>query len=508
MTEINSEINLIDMLFMLCGHWKSIACAMLAGAVLVAGIGTLKWRQQEKSEMVGAENVQSENTESGEMTEEAERLRKEALISSYQNRIAAGWEQYETLNTYLENSPLQRLDAENVYQQVSLYEITVEESEQAMHRMALLQEAYQDMASDETLYRAVGDSLGLDIAPQFLGELIGIEQKLIEEPLTYTGMEDNGYLMQDRASGVMTVRVLGSTSWECTRISRAIDAELQKYYQVLRGRVGEHSVEKLMLSECKIRKPDIIQKKADMRNQMMEQLKTIDDLEKKITALEEELKKDTELSIGRKIQESVILSLVLGMLFGGACVCVYWSIHYLFDGKMHNADLLSHLSGRTGYGLRTFTDKKMNRLEKLRLGGVSLPIREVGELAALAETELALALERQLPEAEAQQVPGKQLLERNTRLTNERCFALISSQKLPEYEAFAKKLSESAKKQDITLLLFAGDAHSAECLDVIAKADSIIWIEKKDASAEEQARKIRELCCLHQTSVLMNVCVL
>lgn len=508
MTEINSEINLIDMLFMLCGHWKSIACAMLAGAVLVAGIGTLKWRQQEKSEMVGAENVQSENTESGEMTEEAERLRKEALISSYQNRIAAGWEQYEALNTYLENSPLQRLDAENVYQQVSLYEITVEESEQAMHRMALLQEAYQDMASDETLYRAVGDSLGLDIAPQFLGELIGIEQKLIEEPLTYTGMEDNGYLMQDRASGVMTVRVLGSTSWECTRISRAIDAELQKYYQVLRGRIGKHSVEKLMLSECKIRKPDIIQKKADMRNQMMEQLKTIDDLEKKITALEEELEKDTELSIGRKKQQSAILSLVLGMLFEGACVCVYWSIHYLFDGKMHNADLLSHLSGRTGYGLRTFTDKKMNWLEKLCLGGVSLPIREVEELAALAETELALALERQLPEAEVQQVPGKQLLERNTRLTNERCFALISSQKLPEYEAFAKKLSESAKKQDITLLLFAGDAHSAECLDVIAKADSIIWIEKKDASAEEQVRKIRELCCLHQTSVLMNVCVL
>lgn len=463
------EVNLVDMLCMLCRHWKSIICVAIVGAALAVGIGTLELKNQE-------ETVDAESTEV---------ILEEELLTSYKNRIAVNWEQYKICNTYLEKSPLQKFNAEEVFQQTNLYAVSVEDMEQAAYRVALLQEAYQDMASDYKLYDAIRNIMDIDTEIQFLGELVGIEQKRMAEPSIYAGMSDSTYQVPDSAPGVLSIRVLGRTRQECNEMSKAVDEVLQTYYAALCGQIGEHTLEKLATSTRTIRKPDIVQTRVDMQKEMGENLKTIEDLEKKITSLEETLQKQDTEKEPKKILNPKLL-FVLGILLGAIAGCAYWGIHYLFDGKMHNTELLYYVSDKSGYGLSAFSQKKKSWLEKLfiRFGTERLPVREIDELIALAEKEMQL-------------VQG-----------NEKPFAIISSMQTAEYEVFSAKLREIGQKHNMELHFYAGDAYSAECLEVISEAQGVIWMEQKDASKNEQIRKIGELCRQHEVPVIMNLCIL
>ena len=91
---------------------------------------------------------------------------------------------------------------------------------------------------------------------------------------------------------------------------------------------------------------------------------------------------------------------------------------------------------------------------------------------------------------------------------NEKPFAIISSMQTAEYKVFSAKLREIGQKHNMELHFYAGDAYSAECLEVISEAQGVIWMEQKDASKNEQIRKIGELCRQHEVPVIMNLCVL
>lgn len=466
------EVNLVDMLCMLCRHWKSIICVAVAGAILAYGVGKLEGNIQEET----AETVEAE-------AEDA--LLQETLLTSYQNRIAANWERYETNQTYLDNSPLQTYDAENVFQQIDLYGIMVEESQQAAYRVALLQEAYQDITGDARLYDALQKAMGIDTESQFMGEVMSIEQNRMAEPSIYAGMNDSEYQAPESAPGILSVKVHGRSRQECEEMSRAIYEVLRIYYEELSGQIGEHSLEKLTTSARTIRRPDIIQTRVDKQREMGESLKEIEDLEKKITALEETMEKESgEKDASKKLSPKVLV--VIGIVLGGIAGCAYWGFRYLFDGKMHNTELLYYVSGKSGYGLSAFSQKKKSWLEKLwmRFGTERLPVREIDELIALAEKEMQL-------------VKG-----------NEKPFAIISSMQTAEYKVFSAKLREIGQKHNMELHFYAGDAYSAECLEVISEVQGVIWMEQKDASKNEQIRKIGELCKQHEVPVIMNLCVL
>lgn len=466
------EVNLVDMLGMLCRHWKSIICVAVAGAFLAFGFGKIE------------EKIQEDTAEKTEVESEDVAL-QEALLTSYQNRIAANWEQYETNQIYLDNSPLQTYDAENVFQQVDLYEVTVEESQQAAYRVALLQEAYQDITGDARLYDALQEAMGINTESRFMAEVVAIEQKRMAEPSIYAGMQDVSYEAPESAPGVLSVKVHGRNSQECEEMSRAIEGLLQIYHRELSGKIGKHSVKKLTTSKRTIRRTDIVQTRVDKQREMGESLKEIEDLEKKITALEETMEKESgEQDAPKKMNPKIWV--VLGVLLGGIAGCAYWGIGYLFDGKMHNAELLQTASGKNGYGLQGTIEKKKNPLEKmlLCLSLAGLPIREIHELAEIGAKELQLAGD------------------------SKGSFAVISSEETREYEIFSVELKAMAETQGISLRFFTGDAYSVACLETISEVQGIIWMERKDCTKVSQIRKIKELCIQQDVPVVMNICIL
>lgn len=472
------EIDIKDLLWMLFHRWKIIAGAAAAGVVLavLAGIfGMFGMKNQE-----AAVSVQEE-------TESVSTKLEEALCASYQNRIDASWERYETCRTYLEQSPLQKLDAENLFWQVDLYAVSAEEADQAAYRVALLQEAYQSMASDDRLYEEIRRVLDMESEVVLLGEVISIEQRRMAEPSVYAGMSDEGRAVPESAPGILAVKVLGRTPRECAEMSRAAQDVLLTYYDTLRNEIGEHTLKKISGSVRKVRRPDIVQTRLDMQKEMGELLKQIEELEKQQLAFEQRRMEDTaqEAEEETKKEPAFGLYLLLGALLGGSAACACLAIRYLFDGKMHSAQTLSIITGKSGYGLLKDTDQKVSWLDK-RLHSFqrgALPVRNMEELAGLAEKEMQLA-------------------------GGEKPFAVISSVSAKEYELFCEKLRTVSQAHGRKMYFYAGDACSAECLDVISGAQGIIWLEQKDVSRNGQIRKIEELCRVYEVPVLMNLCIL
>lgn len=478
------EVDLTDMLCMLCGHWKSILCTALLGAVLAAGIG--KWSTKDVNITDTKETIAIQETvdEKDTITENTKEALQEELYTSYQNRIAASWEQYEACRRYLERSPLQQMDAENVCQQKNLYVISADDAKQAAYRVSLLQEAYQDMLSDDELYDALQSAVQLDTDRSFLGELISIEQRRMAEPSIYAGISDSMYQIPDSAPGIMSIRIWGGSRQECESMGRAVDEVLQTYHARLCQQIGDHTLEKLSVSARMIRKPDIIQTRLDKRQEMGECLKNIEDLENKLEALEKEQAVWKKENGVKKVYDIKWL-LALGGVAGCIAGCAYFGICYLFDGKMHDPSLLSVFAGKQCYGMQGIASKK-NRLCRwqMRCGREKLPVREMDELLALAEKELQL------------------LHGEKKRL------AFVSTMQSAEYTAFAEKLQLIGKSLGAELDFYTGDAYLAECLDRISSADGVIWMEQKDVSRNVQIQKIGELCGQHQVPVVMSMCVL
>lgn len=470
------EINIMDLLCMLFEHWKYIVAAAVIGAVLAVGIGKLTMKDQEEAV----------NNSGQEEIEAVQEELEEELLASYENRIAVSWEKYQTSKRYLEKSPLQKLDAEEIYQQVSLYAVSVEEADQAAYRVALLQEAYQSMALDGRLYEEIRRVLGMETEIQLLGEVISIEQRRMAEPSVYAGMSDESGTVPESAPGILSVKVLGRTPRECAEMSKAAQEVLLTYYDTLRDEIGEHTLQKLSGSVRKVRRPDIVQTRLDMQREMGELLKQIDELEKQQLEFMKVWQKETQtMEKGTKKEPAFGLYLLLGALLGGAVACVCLAIQYLFDGKMHSAQTLSIITGKSGYGLSKDTDQKVSWLDK-RLRSFqrgALPVRNMEELAGLAEKEMQLA-------------------------GGEKPFAVISSVSAKEYELFCEKLRTVSQAHGRKMCFYAGDACSAECLDVISGAQGIIWLEQKDVSRNGQIRKIEELCRVYEVPVLMNLCIL
>lgn len=465
------EVDLTDMLCMLCRRWKSLLCMALLGAVLAAGCGT--W-------VIKATDQNSTDSTEENMKEALQ----EELLASYQNRIAVSWEQYEACRTYLEKSPLQQMDAENICQQRNLYVISADDEKQAAYRVSLLLEAYQDMLSDGTLYAALQNAVQFDTDTAFLGELIGIEQRRMTEPSIYAGIADSMYQIPDSAPGIMAIRLWGSTWQECEDMSAAVDETLQAYHEKLRQQLGEHTIEKLTVSKKTIRKPDIIQTRLDKQREMGECLKNIEELEKQMATLEQEQSGLAQENKAEKVPDIKWL-LVLGCALGIFTGCAYFGIRYLFDGKMHNPSLLSTFAGKQCYGMRSIASKT-DWVLRLRLhsGMEKLPVREMDELLALTEKELQL-------------LHGEK-----------KKFAFVSTVQSAEYTAFAEKLQAIGENLALELAFYTGDAYLAECLDAISGAAGVIWLEQKDISKNTQIQKLGELCRQHQIPVVLSMCVL
>ena len=220
--ETEREINLIDMVFYLFRHWRSLTAAVLTGVLLGGGICVFK---AEVVEMTPEQAVLAGTYEAPPETQI--RMSQGSLY----RRL------YEKQAEYLRESFIMQMDANRVYTG------TVEYYLSAGNDTRLLSEKLKNILNDHELILELRDIIGVEKELQYIQELLGCQIETNDSAV-------DGEIQETHKDAVITYRVSFGDKNVCDAILQAIERrvefladEYQADYEVSRFEIINDGIE-------------------------------------------------------------------------------------------------------------------------------------------------------------------------------------------------------------------------------------------------------------------------
>lgn len=213
------EIDLMDLLYRLCGQWKKIAACSLVLAVLLGGYGCRKGFDK-------TDEIDSDMQGEIVLTEEEE----QAVASAV--RLES---EIEGLETYLENSMLMQIEPYHKSKYIMLYSV----SRAKRQELPKITESYLNYlinggAAGE-LSRQKND---WKMDKSYLAEMISAYHKTYNLP--YLAVADETADSSQTAESLFYVEVMGINAGEAERMARDLQKILEKYSGEVNETAGIH----------------------------------------------------------------------------------------------------------------------------------------------------------------------------------------------------------------------------------------------------------------------------
>lgn len=312
-------IDLRDLFFHLCYHWRSFIVAALIGAIL---LGAYQYFSIEKMHREGKLTKE-------EKQYEIDLEDYQNAVKNARNNIRTYTQQRKEKNNYLDQSVYMTLDSQNVWHAYKTYFISMD---QAM--LDALPEGIQEDPADHVaaVYTSTLKS-GLDA--EEMEALLGTGKKEYINELVS--------VVVDNAANTVSVRVIGP---EAEVVTKQLDYFVNRLFDVSQPQaqmVGAHTLV-LVNEEVYSRTDSDLSDKQNSLNQEIASLeKAISDQREELNELEE---KEEPKAPGKHLVRFAGIGFILGVIL---LVCIYL-VKYVVGGKLHIANELSEHYNLPLYG--------------------------------------------------------------------------------------------------------------------------------------------------------------
>lgn len=363
------KVNLIDMMFYLLRHWRTLFVAFALGALLGIGIYIIK----EPNE---AEKLNIEFIEEAEGKYDLDADVKESTELAYKYR-----QLYASQLKYNKNSIIMQMDPNSVYKGSLEYYVSADNDTR------LLGEFFQNILKDSNFLKSIKNSGGLDCDLQFVSEILNCSLNQAD----YQVLNMSGEKKDSSHNLIISYNILYNDPKACERMLEVISDKVEKLNQELQEQYGEYEFIKTNDTlEISVNN-DILNKQKTSVDAINNYLNNITRLEGTFSEedmeyyesvyLSREAEKDEEVSleVNNKVLESSTRDVFKWGLAGVflACVCwgVYYIVKYLFNTNIKNSKELSCMYGIQTLGIveAPATPKKgidgfLSKLDRKRKG--------------------------------------------------------------------------------------------------------------------------------------------
>lgn len=247
--EPEGELDLAALLWDLLSQWKAILIVALVLALAIPGLKLIKDGRAYSSAQAAQKEQEAEQ---GSMSaEERREAALEGLSAKDRQTVEYLAQEQELVNaqkSYLENSVL--MNTNPVNQRILLLSYLIQANDGS--ELQPLASAYASHLRNEPSLAKVGEALGLDADPSYIGELITTSL-----PTSYDSAS---------TSLVITINVALPSEADATVAEQAIDEVVQHGHDALASSVGEHEIRLVSNSETYQYNADAVNRKTSAIN--------------------------------------------------------------------------------------------------------------------------------------------------------------------------------------------------------------------------------------------------
>lgn len=363
------KVNLIDMMFYLLRHWRTLFVAFALGTLLGIGIYIIKEPEEaEKSSIESVEEVEEKYDVDVDV--------KESMELAYKYR-----QLYASQLKYNKNSVIMQMDPNSVYKGTLEYYVSADYSTR------LLGEFFQNILSDSNFLKSIKSSGNLDCDLQFVQEILSCSLNQAD----YQVLNMSSEKKDSSHNLIISYYVLYNDQKACKKMLEVISDKVEELNQELQEQYGEYEFIKTNDTlEISISN-DVLNKQKTSVDAINNYLNNITRLEGTFSEedleyyeavyLSREAENDEEVSldVNNEVLESSTRDVVKWVLAGIflACVCwgVYYIIKYLFNTNIKTTKELSYMYGIQTLGIIEIpaTQKKgidgfLSKLDRKRKG--------------------------------------------------------------------------------------------------------------------------------------------
>lgn len=254
------ELDLLDMLFYVLSHWRSIIVFAIIGALLIGGVATLK-------SMSGINTGQSEKTTQLEQPTHEEQLQAvESKLTEVQKAsvlsVISDEEEYAIRKEYLECSAIMQMNPNNVYRIELIYVVEAEDISSGYN----LASVYADLINGVGLTKWVEEQTG--IPAMGVDELVTAESK---SRLTILTGEDYGGQGRDS----LKVNIINVSEEKCSELANLIENYIDSQYEMMETEFGMHDVALLSKTNATVFDTAIADRQVTYSNTLVSLLNSI-----------------------------------------------------------------------------------------------------------------------------------------------------------------------------------------------------------------------------------------
>ena len=378
------EIDLLDLIYYVSMHWRSILVAALVGmAALGVFSAVTAQKSVQKAKLATIESMQKdlmkEYEEDGTYDTQQKREDRLALVETVAEQIKAYDVVIDAQNQYLNGSVFARENVTNLHCRNLQYLITVDGNK--MTYLDGLADAYKGVIQSDAVYAKVADKTGREVEKEFASECIVID-KILEDRLSknteakstsvnvysVTGEDatSSDEELQNGAAIILNVLVMGPSDEFADAVAKAVTEAVEGSSASINESITAHTIANVGDNAFTKYSNEFATKKSDAVGAIKARR---DDKAKLVTNLTE-----TEASYMNMIvdeirikeneeepQQKVGISkkmIALGFIGGAAVLFVIWAAAYVLCGKLAGASVVEGISDTRTYSIKVSADKK------------------------------------------------------------------------------------------------------------------------------------------------------
>lgn len=464
------EINLVDLMFYLLKHWKSLLIVTILGVLLGVGIWKVKGASPDKGAAVDEllESEEDMNVVAEQLKIAPDVIRNMELAYQYRGL-------YEGQINYNQNSILMKLDPNEVYTGTLRYYVSAGDNTE------LLSLLYQNMISKREFIHKIKESASIDCEEQYVRELINCSLSGSDAPII--SIDGTETVPQ---SVLISYSVVYSNTEVCEKVLQIIREEAAALQAECQEKYGEYTQETVFDGVQFVADNSRLDKQKSDIDVMNACLTNITKLETNFTDEEmayyetvylgrdeedildkEEVEEEVEQTVPAK--SSVAKWLLIGIMLGIVCWGGFYLVKYLFDKRVKYAEEVSNYYGLHLIGRYKPEDSKLKGIDKLQEQIVN---RNMGS-------------------------NSREYIASAMNILDEKTLLLIGDLKDQDVETFVKGLIEKCSKAEYGNLM----QNDSEALERAKDKAGVILCVHKGKTTHTEIQRELEICRLQ------NICV-
>lgn len=478
------QIDLKDMFWAICEHWRAIIVAAIIGAVLVTGVSYIKSLAKPESETENAD-VEAEEAKTaleGDI----------ALQEAYQK-------QYEIGGRYLKDSLLMKLDPNALYKGTLTiyvdngYVVEYPQIDKTNNIQGIL-EAYKAILNDAEFLAEIGNCLGIEKDKKnYIQELFRIEyakaekNSIINRYNASKNIEQTINIMNEAEENgcIIYITIYGWNQEQCKCVLQMVNEKIGNSTSEIERKFGSHQLI-VLENECKLVRDETIynyqQKKlvdmlviSDSLNVLE---KSIGEKEKVYAAVSTRLK-------GSEIQskEFSLKISILAFVLGAALAIGGETVSYCFNKKLRLEDNFERI-----YNIPLLA--KVNGKKPSKQNSVDIFLNKMRHSG-----------ERYFNESEAVEMISASI-DVTARRSGIKSMYVTGSLMTEVEIAVVAKIVDSLKNSNVELVVGDSILYNARSMEKLAEFDSVILVEKSANVLYSEVLQEINVCKQHEIHII------